>query len=281
MNDVIAGFFTQLTTWAVNGGIRLLIALVLLVIGWKFTKKLSKVFNAVLNKKKVDSTLVSFLESFVDISLKVILVILFIGFIGIDTTALAGIVASAGLAIGLALQGSLGNFAGGVIILFIRPFNVGDFIDAAGHSGTVEKIGIFYTHLVTPDNKEILIPNGMLTGGSLTNYSSKELRRVDITFGVSYDDNLGKVKQVLDRIISSNALILKTPEPFVAINSYEDSSINFVVRVWCNNKDYWNIYFDLMNRVKDEFDKEGISIPYPQMDLHIANNEDSKKASGK
>lgn len=244
----------------------------MLYIGWKIVNKLVKIMNRTLQRRNVDATLSSFLDTFVEIALKIIVVVIFMGYVGIDTAGIAALVASAGVAIGLALQGSLSNFAGGVIILLIRPFNVGDYVEGSGHSGTIEKIGIFYTHMTTVDNKLILIPNGNLANGSIVNYSAKELRRVDLTFGVGYEEDIIKVKRVLSNIIDAHESILKTPEPFIALSAHGDSAVNFVVRVWCNNKDYWKIYFDLLEQVKLKFDEENISIPYPQMDLHIKRN---------
>ncbi|MBM6859816.1 mechanosensitive ion channel, partial [Clostridium saudiense] len=205
----------------------------------------------------------------VEVVLKVVLIMVVLEFVGIKATGIAALFASAGLAIGLALQGSLSNFAGGVIILLIRPFNVGDYIEGAGHSGTVEKISIFYTCLATPDNKQILIPNGALANDSIVNYSSKDTRRVDLVFGVSYDDDIFKVKRILTEVVEANELILKNPEPFISINEHGASSINFVVRAWCETSNYWTVYFDLLEKVMVRFNEENITIPYPQMDLHL------------
>ena len=176
----------------------------MLYIGWKIVNKLVKIMNRTLQRRNVDATLSSFLDTFVEIALKIIVVVIFMGYVGIDTAGIAALVASAGVAIGLALQGSLSNFAGGVIILLIRPFNVGDYVEGSGHSGTIEKIGIFYTHMTTVDNKLILIPNGNLANGSIVNYSAKELRRVDLTFGVGYEEDIIKVKRVLSNIIDAH-----------------------------------------------------------------------------
>lgn len=259
--------------WVLTDGIKIVIGLIVLSIGWKLIKKLIKIMNVLMDKNNVDKTLRNFLDALVEVVLRVVLIMAVLEFVGIKATGIAAIFASAGLAIGLALQGSLSNFAGGVIILLIRPFNVGDYIEGAGHSGTVEKISIFYTCLVTPDNKQILIPNGALANDSIVNYSSKDRRRVDIVFGVSYDDDIFKVKRILKQVVEANELILKNPEPFISINEHGASSINFVVRAWCRTSDYWTVYFDLLEKVMVRFNEENISIPYPQMDLHLKDGK--------
>ena len=262
-------FINRLIEWLTTEGIKLVIGLFLLWAGWKIAKKIVNIMSKTLEKKNVDITIRTFLDTFVEVVIKWILVFIFLEQVWIKTTGISALLASAGVAIGLALQGSLSNFAGGVIILLIRPFNVGDYIEGSGHSGTIEKIGMFYTHMTTVDNKLILIPNGNLANGSIVNYSAKELRRVDLTFGVGYEQDVLKVKRVLSNIIDAHDLILKTPEPFIALSAHGDSAVNFVVRVWVNNGDYWKVHFDLLESVKVKFDEEEISIPYPQMDLHI------------
>ena len=269
-------FLNKIITWATTEGIKLIIGLLLLWLGWKLAKKVVNIMSKTLEKRNVDATVSSFLDTFVEVVLKGIVIYIFLEYVGIKTTGIAALVASAGVAIGLALQGSLSNFAGGVIILLIRPFNVGDYIEGSGHTGVIEKIGMFYTHMTTVDNKLILIPNGNLANGSIVNYSAKELRRVDLTFGVGYEQDVLKVKRVLSNIVDAHDLILKTPEPFIALSAHGDSAVNFVVRVWVNNSDYWKVHFDLLEAVKVKFDEEKISIPYPQMDLHIKKEELTK-----
>lgn len=269
-------FLNKLINWATTEGIKLVIWLFLLWIGWKLAKKIVNIMSRTLEKRNVDATVRSFLDTFLEVVLKGIVIYVFLDQVGIKTTGIAALLASAGVAIGLALQGSLSNFAGGVIILLIRPFNVGDYIEGAGHTGTIEKIGMFYTHMTTVDNKLILVPNGNLANGSIVNYSAKELRRVDLTFGVGYEQDVLKVKRVLSNIVDAHELILKTPEPFIALSAHGDSAVNFVVRVWVNNSDYWKVHFDLLESVKVKFDEEEISIPYPQMDLHIKKDEVEK-----
>lgn len=269
-------FLGKIVNWATTDGIKLIIGIFLLWIGWKLAKKIVNILNKTLERRNVDVTIRSFLDTFLEVILKGLVVLVVLEYVGIKITGVAALVASAGVAIGLALQGSLSNFAGGLVILLIRPFNVGDYVEGAGHNGVIEKIGMFYTHMVSVDNKLILVPNGTLANGSIVNYSAKELRRVDLTFGVGYEQDILKVKRVLSNIVEAHDLILKTPEPFIALSNHGDSAINFVVRVWVNNSDYWKVHFDLLESVKVAFDNEDISIPYPQMDLHIKNEGLSK-----
>lgn len=261
----------RLLDWAMSNGVKILIGLIILGVGWKLIKKLMKIFNSFSSRKEIDSTLHSFLGAFLELALKALLIICVLGYVGFEITGLAALLASAGFAIGLALQGSLSNFAGGVIILVMRPFQIGDYIESSSHSGTVEKIELFYTHLITPDNKAIMIPNGALSNSTIVNYSSKDTRRVDLVFGVGYEDDILHVKRVLSNIIDSCDLILKNPEPFINICEHGDSSVNIAVRVWTKTSDYWNVYFYLIEQAKIKFDEENINIPYPQVDLHIQN----------
>lgn len=267
----IEKLINNLIDWATNDGIKILIGLIILAVGWKIIKKLMKVFNSFSSRKEIDSTLHSFLGAFLELALKSLLIICVLGYVGFEITGLAALLASAGFALGLALQGSLSNFAGGVIILIMRPFKIGDFIESSGNTGTVERIELFYTHLITPDNKAIMIPNGSLSNSTIINYSSKDTRRVDLVFGVGYEDDILHVKRVLSNIIDSCHLILKNPEPFINICEHGDSSVNIAVRVWTDTSNYWNVYFYLIEQAKIKFDEENINIPYPQMDLHIQN----------
>lgn len=262
-------YLLNLIEWITSAGIKLVVGGLVLFIGWKLIKRVVRLMKAFMVRKNVDLTLSTFLESFVNIGLKIVLVICVIEYVGGQTTSLAAIIGSAGLAIGLALQGSLSNFAGGVIILMLRLFKVGDYIEGSGQAGTVEKIGIFYTNLLTPDNKVILIPNGNLSNGTVVNYSAKDKRRVDLTFSAGYEQDIIKVKRVLDEVVKSEPKILKEPSYFIALSEHGDSAVNFVVRAWCNTEDYWTVHFNLLEKVKMRFDEEDISIPYPQMDLHM------------
>lgn len=265
----MSSLIEKLVEWAATTGFKLIVGALIISIGFKLIKNIVNKFMGVLEKRDVDITLCKFLKSLITVSLKIMLVLPVLGYWGIQLSGIAALVASAGVAIGLALQGSLSNFAGGFIILFIRPFKVGDYIETSTYGGVVEQIGLFYTQLATPDNKQILIPNGALSNGSLINYSAKSTRRVDLTFSVGYENDITHVKEVLNKIVENNNLILKDPKPFIGVTAHSASSVDFVVRAWCDTQDYWNIYFDLLEEVKITFDKENISIPYPQMDLHL------------
>ena len=260
----------RIIDWTFTGGIKLIIGTLAIVIGFKIINKLSKRFINLAEKRNVDMTLIKFIKSFISYTLKILLVLIIAGsYWKLELSGLAAIVASAGVAIGLALQGSLSNFAGGFIILLLRPFKVGDYIQTGQFEGTVEQIGVFYTSLTTIDNKVVLIPNGSLSNGSLVNYSAKDTRRVDLVFAVSYESDILKVRGILNDIVQQHRLVLDYPEPFVGLLEQADSSLNFAVRVWVNTPDYWTVYFDLLEEVKLRFDKEEISIPYPQIDLHL------------
>ncbi len=263
----------NLIEWVTASGFKLVVGLIIISIGLKIIKNVVKHFIKFLEKRDVDVTLRRFLQSLISGALKAVLFIGILGYWDVKLTGLAAIVASGGVAIGLALQGSLSNFAGGFIILLLRPFKVGDYIETGIYGGTVEQIGLFYTNLVTIDNKLILIPNGALSNGSLINYSAKSQRRVDLSFSVGYENNLPHVKEVLKHIVDNHPLIFKDPTPFVGVNAHGASSIDFVVRVWCKSEDYWPIHFDLLETVKLRFDEENITIPYPQMDLHVRRSD--------
>jgi len=272
----------RLSNWAlndgINAGVKLIIGVLVIIIGFKLINKVSNKFLKFAELKSIDVTLVKFLKSFINISLKCLLLLIIIGgYWDIELTGFAAILASAGVAIGLALQGSLSNFAGGFIILFLRPFKVGDYIQAAGFEGTVEQIGVFYTNLATVDNKLVMIPNGTLSNGSLINFTAKETRRVDFIFSVGYDTELLKVRRVLKDIVDKHNLILSKPEPFIGLVEHNASSLDFAVRVWVKTEDYWTVYFDLLETVKNRFDEENINIPYPQMDLHFINQINQKQ----
>ncbi len=260
--------WTLATTW----GIKLLAALVVLAIGAKIIGSLCKWMRRTHKLSKLDDGLRTFLESFAKIGLYALLIITVASIIGIPATSFITILASCGVAIGLALQGSLSNVAGGLMILFFKPFRIGDYIEAGGESGTVTDISVVYTVLLTPDNKRITMPNGNLTNSVIKNYSAEALRRVDLTFGAEYGSDVEKVKAVITRVAESHELVLKDPAPFVRLTECADSSLNYVVRVWCKNSDYWTVSFDLKEGVKKAFDENGIGIPFPQMDVHISNS---------
>lgn len=244
-------------------------AILVLVLGLWAVKITTGVIKKMLNKSNVDPSLQGFLRSLVSILLKIMVYITALGMLGVEMTSFIAILGAAGLAVGLALSGTLQNFAGGVMILLFKPYKVGDFIDAQGHMGVVKEIQIFVTILTTGDNKTVIIPNGPLATGSLTNFSTQETRRVDWTFGIAYGDDLDKAYKVLSSLIAKDERILSDPEPFMALSELADSSVNIVVRVWVNAADYWGVYFRLNEEVYKTFEKEGLSIPFPQTDVHL------------
>lgn len=250
-------------------GVKFLLAVVVYLIGNFIIKKAINLIELALNKKSVEVTLHRFLLSIAATLFKAIQIIIFASMIGIETASLIAVLGAAGLAVGLALQGSLANFAGGVLILLFRPFKNGDAIEAQGYVGVVEEIQIFNTILKTFDNQRIIIPNGLLSNGCVKNINVNGTRRVDMVFGISYDDDLTKAKQILRDLIEADERVLKDKPVDIWIGSHGDSSINIFVRPWSKAEDYWGIYFDMMENVKLTFDKEGISIPYPQRDVHL------------
>jgi small conductance mechanosensitive channel len=258
---------------AVKYGLKLLLALVTLIIGLWIIKVIVNAIARNMEKREVDAALRSFLKSILGMILKILLIITVISMIGIEMTSFVAILAAAGFAIGMALSGTLQNFAGGVMLIIFKPFKAGDFIDAQGYMGTVKEIQIFNTILKTPDNKTIIIPNGGLSTGSLTNFSTEPHRRVDFSFGIGYSDDIDKARSVILGLIKEDKRIFTDPEPFIGVSELADSSVNFAVRVWAEAADYWGIFFDLTEKVKKSFDKEGISIPFPQTDVHVYNEK--------
>jgi len=265
--------FEQLYSLIIAYGGKIILSMIFFLIGRFAIKKIVAITAKIFDRQDVDKSLNRFLLSLIKISLQVLLVITIASMLGAEMTSFIAIIGSAGLAVGLALQGSLSNFAGGVLILLLKPFKIGDYIEAAGHAGTVEEIQIFYTILKTPDNKNIIIPNSNLSNSSTVNYSVNSTRRVDFKFGVGYEADIFKVKEILNKIAEEHSLVLKDPVHQVALSEHGDSSVNFILRVWCNSVDYWTIYFDIMEKVKIEFDKKGVNIPYPQMDVHMISNK--------
>lgn len=253
----------------VNYGPNILFAILTLVVGLWIVKFIISGVGKGLDKGDTDKTLKSFLVSFISVLLKIMVYITALGMLGVEMTSFVAILAAAGLAVGLALSGTLQNFAGGVIILLFKPFKVGHFIDAQGHMGTVREIQIFVTILTTPDNKVSIIPNGALATGSLTNFSMMPTRRVDWTFGIAYGDDVDKAYSVLKKLISADERILNDPEPFFAVKELGDSSVDIVVRAWVNAPDYWGVFFRMNEEVYKTFDKEGLTIPFPQRDVHL------------
>jgi small conductance mechanosensitive channel len=254
---------------ALQYGPRLLYAILVLVIGLWIVKLLTSGLRKGLEKSETDPTLRTFLSSLLSVLLKIMVYIAALGTLGIEMTSFIAILGAAGLAVGLALSGTLQNFAGGVMILLFQPFKVGHFIDAQGYMGTVKEIQIFVTVLHTPDNKVIIIPNGPLSTGSLTNFSIMPTRRVDWTFGIAYGDDVDKARDVLKSILDKDERILQDPAPFIAVKELGDSSVDFTVRVWVNAADFWGVFFKMNEEVYKTFAKEGISIPFPQRDVHL------------
>ncbi len=262
--------WTDYSPLIVKYGTGLIYAVVVLIIGLWITNLITKSVKKLMIKGALDISLVPFLSSLISIGLKIMVVISALGMLGIEMTSFIALLGAAGLAIGMALSGTLQNFAGGVIILILKPFKIGDVIEAQGFTGSVKEILIFNTILTTFDNKLIILPNGGVATGSIVNYTAQETRRVDWTFGIAYGDNADTAKRVLMELVSEDIRVLKDPEPFVALKELADSSVNFVVRAWVNSGDYWGVYFDLNDKVYKTFEKEGLNFPYPQMDVHIA-----------
>ncbi len=267
--DKVSQYSSQVKELLIMYAPKVILAIVVLILGWWIIQVFIRGVRRAMERSKMEISLQRFLLSLIGIFLKVLLLISVASMVGIATTSFVAVIGAAGLAVGLALQGSLANFAGGVLILMFKPFKVGDFIEAQGYMGTVHAIQVFNTILKTPDNKTIYIPNGSLSNGSITNFSTEPVRRVDMTFGIGYEDDIRKAKAVLQRLVEEDHRILKDPAPTIAVSELADSSVNFVVRVWCNAADYWGIYFDMQEKVKLTFDEEGISIPYPQTDVHL------------
>ena len=250
-------------------GPRLILALIVLVLGLWIINRLVRVLGKAMERSSTDPTLTNFFSNLVSIGLKALLLISVASMIGIETTSFIAILGAAGLAVGLALQGTLANFAGGVLILLFRPYKVGDFIEAQGVAGTVAAIQIFNTIFKTPDNKVIIVPNGAISNGIITNFSKEATRRVDFVFGIGYGDDMTLAKEIIKRLITEDQRALAEPAPQVVVSELADSSVNITARVWVNAADYWSLKFDLTEQVKSTFDKEGVSIPYPQRDVHL------------
>lgn len=252
-----------------NYALPLVWAIVILVIGRIFAQIVSGIVAKIMIKSKVDETLVKFCKSLTYIALMAFVILAALEKLGVKTTSFAAIIAAAGLAIGFSLQGTLSNFAAGVMLMLFRPFKVGDFIEAGGTSGVVEEVQIFSTKLRSADNKEIIVPNGQITSGTITNYSAKATRRIDMVIGVSYNDDLKKVRAVLEDVLSKQDTVLPEPKPTIGLLELGDNSVNFAVRPWVKTGDYWPTLFALQEEIKLRFDAEDISIPYPQRDIHI------------
>lgn len=254
-------------------GLPLVWAIIIFIVGRIVARIISSTVAKMMGKANVDETLIKFAKNMIYIALMVFVILAALGKLGIETTSFAAIIAAAGLAIGLSLQGTLGNFAAGVMLILFRPFKVGDFVEAGGVAGVIEEIQIFSTKMKSGDNKEITVPNGQIIGSTITNYSAKETRRVDLVIGVGYDDDLKKVRTVLEDVLNSDERVLKDPAPTIGVLELGDSSVNFAVRPWVKSGDYWPTLFALQENIKIRFDEEGISIPYPQQDVHYIKDE--------
>jgi len=271
-NQVLNNILNTLINWATTAGLRILIALVLLFVSFKVVNAVARKIQKSGEKGKIDKTLARTFAYIFKLAMKCLIAICLIGFVGIDTSGLAALVVSLGACVGLALNGALSNLAGGILIILTRPFRVDDFIEAQGYSGTVEDIHITTTKIRTGDNKVVYIPNGPLSSGTIVNYSVKDTRRVDFTFSIGYGDDFEKAKAIVMDICTSHELVLDDPAPMVRVSGHGQSSIDLVTRVWVKSADYWTVNFDILEAVKAAFDKEGIEIPFNQLDVHVKNN---------
>lgn len=262
----------RLLNWGIEVGKDILAAIIIYIVGRFIIKQIGRLVSKILEKRKLEISVQTFLKSLLNILLNLILAFAIVSKLGVETTSFAAILASAGVAIGMALSGNLSNFAGGLIILVFKPFKVGDYIDGQNASGTVKEIQIFHTILATTDNRIIYVPNGALSSNAITNYSKQEMRRAEWVFGVEYGEDFEKVKAVLERIIAADTRILTTPAPFIGLGALSASSVDIKVRVWTKTENYWDVYFDMNKIVYDTFNKEGIGFPFPQLTVHQAKN---------
>jgi len=267
--EQMAGYMDMAVELAMRYGPQLILAIVVLIVGLWIIKRVIRLMGAGMERSNTEPTLAKFLCNLSSVGLKALLLISVASMIGIETTSFIAVLGAAGLAIGLALQGSLSNFAGGVLVLMFRPYKVGDFVEAQGVMGTVHEIQIFNTIMKTADNKVIIVPNGAISNGIITNFSMEATRRVDFVFGIGYTDDIAKAKATIERLVKEDGRSLSEPEPQIVVSELADSSVNITTRVWVNAADYWGLFFDLTEKVKLTFDQEGISIPFPQRDVHV------------
>lgn len=258
-------FIPMLTDW----GMKLVFALLILIIGRIVAKLITKAFRKAINRESIDDTLEDFLGNILYAVLMVTVILASLDTLGVNITSLLAIVGAAGLAVGLALKDSLGNFASGVMLIIFRPFTKGDYVEVAGVAGKVDEVRIFNTVMTTPDNKQITLPNGLITSDPITNYSARDIRRVDLVIGVGYDDDLKLAREVITRVVTGHGKVLKDPAFNIFVSELADSSVNFNVRPWCKTDDYWDVYGDLLEQLKIELDAAGLNIPYPQTDVHL------------
>ncbi|MEQ9619352.1 MAG: mechanosensitive ion channel [Deltaproteobacteria bacterium] len=269
-----------ITTYLIPWGKNIILAVIIFILGRYIANLLNGLVRKVLTNAKVDTILINFLSSIVAWILLLIVIIMALNQLGINTTSLIALIGAAGLAIGLSLQDSLKNFAAGVMLITFRPFREGDYVDAGGTSGSVENIAIFSTTFKTPDNRQVVVPNGAIYSGVITNYSAMDTRRIDMVFGIGYDDDIKKAKEIIENILKSEGRIHSLPAPVVAVDELADSSVNFVVRPWVNTSDYWAVKWELTEKIKIAFDENGISIPFPQMDVHLDKEEPQQEQPG-
>lgn len=269
MDEFFGNNGTDWSAMAIEYGQKLAMGILILVIGLWIAGMITNSVKKLMDKKDYDPALKGFLGSMLGMVLKVLVVISALGTLGIEMTSFVAILGAAGLAVGMALSGTLQNFAGGVMILIFKPFKVGDIIQAQGYTGSVSEIQIFNTILKTPDNKTIIIPNGGLSTGSMVNFSTEPRRRVDWTIGIGYGDDVDKARSVIKAMIDADKRILQDPEPAIVVSELADSSVNFAVRAWVEAADYWDVFFEMNENVYKTFDKEGLNIPFPQMDVHV------------
>lgn len=271
VSERLEGVLKSLIEHSAELGFAIIKAVIVFVVGRMIINLLNKLVKNILIKRNFDPSVKSFVSSLVNVTLTILLIISIVGALGVQTTSFAALLASAGVAVGMALSGNLSNFAGGLIVLLFKPYKVGDFIDYQGQSGTVREIQMFHTILKTTDNKVIYIPNGSLSSGVIVNYSNQQTRRIDWVFGVDYGTDYDHVKQVLETILAKETRILQEPDkPFIALTALADSSVNILVRVWVKSEDYWSVYFDMNKTVYEVFNKEGINFPFPQLTVHKA-----------
>lgn len=263
--EEFSNFVTDLLN---NQFIKVLVTTLLFILAWWIASVIIKGAKKRAHRRNKDKLTVNVFYTAILWVVRIALIIVYASIVGIDTAGLAALVASAGVTLGLALQGSLSNLAGGIILVIIRPFQIDDMIEANGQFGRVENIRLFYTHIITGDNREVMIPNGTLANGTIINYSKKDIRRVDMLFSISYEDDVKKAMSLIEAVCNKHSLVLKNNDIFVKESAHSASSVDITVRVWCKNADYWTVYFDIMSEVRNEFNNNGITIPYPQLDVH-------------
>jgi len=278
MENLLSENSELLSQYIIPWGIKIVSAILIYVIGRWITKLVVKSVAKLMIKSNVDASLTKFAGNIIGAVLTIFVLIAAIEQLGVDTTSIMAIFAAAGLAVGLALKDSLSNFSAGVMLIIFKPFKLGDFVNAGGSSGVIEEIQIFNTIMRTGDNQEIIIPNSHIYGGSITNVSARDTRRIDLVIGIGYDDNIGTAKSVIEDIISSNALILNDPAPTIMVLELGESCIDIAVRPWVKTADYWAVRAELLQTIKETFDEKGISIPYPQRDVHMITNPMEKAA---